>query len=235
MLIGCPTEIKTREYRVGMTPATCREAIAHGHRVMVQAGAGLGAGFRDEDYQAVGVELAETAEQVFAEAEMIVKVKEPQAAERKMLREGQVLFTYLHLAPDPGADEGPDRLGLHRDRLRDRDRRAGRAAAAGADVRGGRPPRAAGRRLGAAEGEWRARRSDGRRAGRGAGPRHGDRRRRRRHACGAHRRRHGRRTSRCSTARCRGCDISTTCSAAVQDALRLGAARPRSWCWNRTW
>ncbi len=101
MLIGCPTEIKTREYRVGMTPATCREAIAHGHRVMVQAGAGIGSGFPDEDYQAVGVELAETAEKIFAEAEMIVKVKEPQAPERKMLREGQVLFTYLHLAPDP--------------------------------------------------------------------------------------------------------------------------------------
>jgi alanine dehydrogenase len=101
MLIGCPTEIKTREYRVGMTPATCREAIAHGHGVLMQAGAGIGSGFPDEDYAAVGVELAETAEQVFARAELIVKVKEPQPAERKMLREGQVLFTYLHLAPDP--------------------------------------------------------------------------------------------------------------------------------------
>ena len=101
MLIGCPTEIKTREYRVGMTPATCREAIAHGHRVLVQAGAGEGSGFPDEDYKAVGADLAGTAEEVFATAEMIVKVKEPQAGERKLLREGQVLFTYLHLAPDP--------------------------------------------------------------------------------------------------------------------------------------
>jgi alanine dehydrogenase len=101
MLIGCPTEIKTREYRVGMTPATCREATAHGHRVIVQAGAGVGSGFRDDDYAAVGVELAESAEQVFAAADLIVKVKEPQAVERRMLREGQVLFTYLHLAPDP--------------------------------------------------------------------------------------------------------------------------------------
>ena len=101
MLIGCPTEIKTREYRVGMTPATCREAIAHGHRVMVQAGAGVGSGFPDDDYIAVGVELVQAAEGIFAEAELIVKVKEPQPAERRMLREGQVLFTYLHLAPDP--------------------------------------------------------------------------------------------------------------------------------------
>jgi alanine dehydrogenase len=101
MLIGCPTEIKTREYRVGMTPATCREAIAHGHRVLVQKGAGVGAGFPDASYAAVGVELAETAEEIFGRADMIVKVKEPQPAERRMLREGQILFTYLHLAPDP--------------------------------------------------------------------------------------------------------------------------------------
>ena len=101
MKIGCPTEIKIREYRVGMTPATCREAIHHGHEVILQAGAGFGAGFPDEDYEAVGVRIVGGAEQVFAEADMIVKVKEPQAAERKMLREGQVLFTYLHLAPDP--------------------------------------------------------------------------------------------------------------------------------------
>ena len=101
MRIGCPTEIKTREYRVGMTPSTCREAIAHGHEVMVQKGAGVGAGFPDEMYEAVGVRIVDSAEQIFAEAEMIVKVKEPQAVERKMLREGQMLFTYLHLAPDP--------------------------------------------------------------------------------------------------------------------------------------
>ena len=100
MHIGCPTEIKTREYRVGMTPATCREAIAHGHQVTVQAGAGVGAGFPDDAYRSVGAAIADTASQVFDTADMIVKVKEPQANERKMLREGQVLFTYLHLAPD---------------------------------------------------------------------------------------------------------------------------------------
>ncbi|SHI83531.1 alanine dehydrogenase [Wenxinia saemankumensis] len=101
MRIGCPTEIKPQEYRVGLTPHAAREAVAHGHEVIVQAGAGIGAGFPDADYLAAGARLADTAEEVFAAADMIVKVKEPQAPERALLREGQVLFTYLHLAPDP--------------------------------------------------------------------------------------------------------------------------------------
>ncbi|WP_420004173.1 alanine dehydrogenase [Arenibacterium sp. LLYu02] len=101
MKIGCPTEIKPQEFRVGMTPDAAREAIAHGHQVMIQKGAGLGAGFPDEDYAAAGAALIDTAAEIFASADMIVKVKEPQAGERKMLREGQLLFTYLHLAPDP--------------------------------------------------------------------------------------------------------------------------------------
>lgn len=101
MRIGCPTEIKPQEFRVGLTPAAAAEAIAHGHEVLIQAGAGVGAGFEDADYTAIGARIVETAEEVFAEAEMIVKVKEPQAVERAMLREDQVLFTYLHLAPDP--------------------------------------------------------------------------------------------------------------------------------------
>ncbi len=101
MLIGTPREIKPQEYRVGLTPVAASEAIAHGHRVIVEAGAGIGAGFGDEDYAAIGAEIVDSAEEVFARAEMIVKVKEPQAAERGMLRAGQVLFTYLHLAPDP--------------------------------------------------------------------------------------------------------------------------------------
>ncbi len=101
MKIGCPTEIKPQEFRVGLTPNAALEAVAHGHQVLVQTGAGAGSGFPDEDYLAAGAELADTAEQVFAQADMIVKVKEPQAGERAMLREGQVLFTYLHLAPDP--------------------------------------------------------------------------------------------------------------------------------------
>lgn len=101
MKIGCPTEIKPQEFRVGMTPAAASEAIRAGHSVMIQKGAGLGAGFTDEDYTGVGAAIIDTAEEIFATADMIVKVKEPQAGERKMLREGQLLFTYLHLAPDP--------------------------------------------------------------------------------------------------------------------------------------
>ena len=101
MKIGCPTEIKPQEFRVGMTPSTAGEAVRNGHDVLVQAGAGMGAGFTDADYTDLGAVISDTAEEIFAKADMIVKVKEPQAVERKMLREGQVLFTYLHLAPDP--------------------------------------------------------------------------------------------------------------------------------------
>ena len=101
MKIGCPTEIKPQEFRVGMTPNAAMEAVAHGHDVIIQSGAGDGAGFTDADYQAAGAVIIDTAEEIFATADMIVTVKEPQANERKMLREGQLLFTYLHLAPDP--------------------------------------------------------------------------------------------------------------------------------------
>jgi alanine dehydrogenase len=101
MKIGCPKEIKPQEFRVGMTPDAAREAVGHGHEVLIQTGAGMGAGFADADYVAAGARLLGTAEEIFAQAEMIVKVKEPQAVERKMLRPGQLLFTYLHLAPDP--------------------------------------------------------------------------------------------------------------------------------------
>ncbi|WP_425093941.1 alanine dehydrogenase [Tropicimonas sp. S265A] len=101
MLIGCPTEIKPQEFRVGLTPNAAAEAVAHGHSVIVQAGAGVGAGFDDAAYIAAGAGIVDTAAEVFARADMIVKVKEPQAVERAMLREGQLLFTYLHLAPDP--------------------------------------------------------------------------------------------------------------------------------------
>ena len=101
MKIGCPKEIKPQEYRVGMTPNAAREAVAHGHLVLIETGAGVGAGFTDADYLAAGAQILTTAEEVFAQAAMIVKVKEPQPVERARLREGQVLFTYLHLAPDP--------------------------------------------------------------------------------------------------------------------------------------
>jgi alanine dehydrogenase len=101
MLIGTPKEIKNHEYRVGLTPESAAELVRHGHQVMVQTGAGEGIGETDAEYIAAGAEMVETAEEIFARAEMIVKVKEPQAGERAMLREGQILYTYLHLAPDP--------------------------------------------------------------------------------------------------------------------------------------
>lgn len=101
MKIGCPKEIKPQEFRVGMTPNAAREAVAHGHDVLIETNAGIGSGFSDADYIEAGAKIAANAEEVFAQAEMIVKVKEPQAVERARLREGQVLFTYLHLAPDP--------------------------------------------------------------------------------------------------------------------------------------
>jgi alanine dehydrogenase len=101
MLIGVPKEIKNHEYRVGMAPASVREAIKHGHQVMVEAKAGDGIGVSDEEYAKIGAQIIDSPEQIFSSAELIVKVKEPQAGERAMLREGQVLFTYLHLAPDP--------------------------------------------------------------------------------------------------------------------------------------
>lgn len=101
MKIGTVREIKAQEFRVGLTPAAAQEAIAHGHEVLVETGAGQGAGFTDSDYEAAGAKILGDAADVFAQAEMIVKVKEPQASERAMLREGQLLFTYLHLAADP--------------------------------------------------------------------------------------------------------------------------------------
>ncbi len=101
MLLGVPKEIKNNEYRVGLTPESVSEVLRNGHEVIVEAGAGDGIGAVDELYSAAGANIVDTAEEVFARAEMIVKVKEPQAPERKMLREGQVLYTYLHLAPDP--------------------------------------------------------------------------------------------------------------------------------------
>jgi alanine dehydrogenase len=101
VLIGVPKEIKVHEYRVGMTPTSVREAVAHGHRVIVETQAGGGISATDDDYRKAGAVVVGSAAEVFERAEMIVKVKEPQAAERRMLREGQVLFTYLHLAPDP--------------------------------------------------------------------------------------------------------------------------------------
>jgi len=99
--VGVPTEIKDHEDRVGLVPSSVAELVRHGHEVLVERGAGVGSGLEDELYVAAGGRIVATADEVFAQAELIVKVKEPLAPERKRLREGQVLFTYLHLAPDP--------------------------------------------------------------------------------------------------------------------------------------
>src|SRR5258707_13009773 len=101
MRVGVPKEIKDHEDRVGLVPSSVAELVRHGHEVMVEAGAGLGAGLEDELYVAAGARIVAVAEEIFATAELIVKGKEPLAAERKRLRKGQGLFTYLHLAPGP--------------------------------------------------------------------------------------------------------------------------------------
>ena len=101
MLVGVPKEIKVLEHRVGLTPASVREVVHHGHQAIVERDAGQGIGASDDDYARAGATIAATASEVWAKAQMIVKVKEPQAAERAMMRPGQILFTYLHLAPDP--------------------------------------------------------------------------------------------------------------------------------------
>ncbi len=100
MLVGVPKEIKNHEYRVGLVPSSVRELVFNGHEVIVETGAGDGSGQYDDDYVAAGATIVGTAEEVFARADMIVKVKEPLAVERARLRPGQILFTYLHLAPD---------------------------------------------------------------------------------------------------------------------------------------
>ncbi len=101
MRLGVPKEIKTHEYRVGMTPTSVREAVHRGHEVFVEFGAGAAIGLDDERYRAAGARIVDSGEEVFAVADVVVKVKEPQPAEYPLIREGQVLFTYLHLAPDP--------------------------------------------------------------------------------------------------------------------------------------
>ncbi|MCB1556267.1 MAG: alanine dehydrogenase, partial [Alphaproteobacteria bacterium] len=106
MRVGCPREIKPQENRVGLVPSSVRELVAHGHEVIVETGAGAGVNFSDDDYRAAGASLRETADEIFAQADMVVKVKEPQPAECKKLRPDQILFTYLHLAADKPQAEG---------------------------------------------------------------------------------------------------------------------------------
>jgi alanine dehydrogenase len=112
MRVGCPKEIKNHEYRVGLTPGAVREYVAHGHQVIVESGAGLGIGADDGAYAAAGAKVVKTAADVFAQSDMIVKVKEPQPQEWAQLRDGQILYTYLHLAPDPEQTKGLMKSGV---------------------------------------------------------------------------------------------------------------------------
>src|SRR5579885_1095714 len=112
MRIGVPKEIKTHEYRVGLLPGSVRELVHRGHEVLVETGAGAGVGFPDEAYAAIGAKVLSTAAAVFGEAELVVKVKEPQPQEISLLRKGQVLFTYLHLAADKAQAQGLMRQGV---------------------------------------------------------------------------------------------------------------------------
>lgn len=106
MIVGVPKEIKNNEFRVGMTPAGVAQFVAHNHTVLVEKDAGIGSSFPDEEYVAAGAEMIDTADEIFARADMIVKVKEPQPVEIARLRAGQILYTYLHLAPDLAQTEG---------------------------------------------------------------------------------------------------------------------------------
>jgi alanine dehydrogenase len=106
MRVGCPKEIKNHEYRVGLTPGSVREYVANGHEVWIEKGAGAGIGADDSTYAAAGAKVVATAAEIFAKCDMVVKVKEPQPQEWAQLREGQVLYTYLHLAPDPEQTKG---------------------------------------------------------------------------------------------------------------------------------
>jgi len=101
MRIGVPKEVKNHEYRVGMVPSSVRESVGNGHEVFVETNAGAGIDISDDDYRQAGAIIVDTAAEIFATTDLIVKVKEPQLNECKMLREGQILFTFLHLAPDP--------------------------------------------------------------------------------------------------------------------------------------
>ncbi len=168
------------EYRVAITPAGVRELTARGHEVLVQAGAGEGSAMGDEQFAAQGARIVPDARAVFGEAELVLKVKEPQAAEVELLRAGQTLFTYLHLAAEPELARGLQDSGATCIAYETVEDDARPAAAARADERGRRQDRDAGGRVHAREAARRARHPARRRAGRRGGDGARDRRRRRR-------------------------------------------------------
>ena len=186
MRIGVPTEIKSNEFRVGLVPGSVRELTARGHEVVVQSGAGAGIFADDATYEKAGARILPTAEAVFAEAEMIVKVKEPQAVEYRRLKPHQILFTYLHLAPDPEQARGLMASGATAIAYETVTDACRRSSAARADERSRRPLGHRGRGHRAASPDRRTRRAVGRRPRRSPGQSRGAWRRCRRHACRAH-------------------------------------------------
>ena len=167
MKVGVPKEVKNHEYRVALTPVGVHELTQHGHDVIVEKGAGAGSQIPDEEYVAAGRDHDRHRRRRLGHAEMVLKVKEPVAEEYPRMREGQTLFTYLHLAADQPLTEELVKRKVTGDRLRDGAAALGLAAAALPDVRGGRLPRAAGRRALADARPGRPRRADGRRRWRG--------------------------------------------------------------------
>ena len=191
MRVGVPTEIKTDEYRVSLTPAGVRELTDHGHEVLVQKGAGEGSAIDDADYEAQGARIVPDAEAVFGEAEMVLGVKEPQPQEVELLRPDHTLFTYLHLAPDPELTKGLVESGATCIAYETVEDSKGRLPllAPMSEVAGKIATQAG--RLHAREAARRPRRAARRRARRGGGERDGDRRRRGGLQRGLDRDRHG--------------------------------------------
>ena len=220
MRIGVPKEIKVLENRVGLVPGSVREAVAHGHEVIVEHNAGQGIGMDDDAYRKAGARVVGTAKEVFAAAEMIVKVKEPQAVERKMLcaRADPVHLPAPRAGPRPG--EGPRRQRCRLHRLRDGHLADGRAAAAGADVGSRGPDVDPGRRLLPREAARRPRHAAGRRARRRPGQ-GGDPGRRRRRLARAP-------TSRWGWAPTSGCSTATPRCCARCGASSAGRSTPSS-------
>ncbi len=196
MKIGVPKEIKIHEYRVGLVPAGVRELVDAGHEVLVQTGAGAGIGFEDSHYEAAGANIAARAADIFATADLVVKVKEPQLSECKLLRPGQTLFTYLHLAADREQAQALVASGATAIAYETVTAHGRILAAADADERSRRPHVGAGGRQLPAKSQWRFRRIAGRRARRGARQGRHTGRRSLGHSCG--------RNGRGSARRCHG-------------------------------
>ena len=166
MKVGIPREVKNHEYRVAITPAGVHELVPHGHEVFVEAGAGVGSSITDEEYVAAGATILPTADDVWETGDLVLKVKEPVAEEYHRMREGQVLFTYLHLAADQAVHRGAADARHHRrSPTRPSSCPTGSLPLLAPDVGGRRPARPAGRRAHADAGPRRPRRADGRRPG----------------------------------------------------------------------